>query len=318
MRFEDEQYVRLYKRDTTTWKMMPWQSRCILPLILRKLDRAGILDLGDDGLEALAVHIEVPIEVVLEGMPAILRRGVLVLREDGLLVWPKFIDGQEAKQSDKARQKSARDRARDLASAADRGVDAVTICDATVTPRDANDTPRDGTVTRGHTVSQSVTLSSADLSSAQLSQDPICPTSPDGDGSDKPESKPRDPRPDDVWSHYVATMKRHRPRRRPTDLAAKDRKSIEAHLRSGLSVADLNMACDGLFRSQHHLGMNDRNTEYLEIKYALRNPQTFIALAEDFRPERGSGTRPVADVEPERVDPALIDAELAKLDAVFA
>ncbi len=169
MRFEDEQYVRLYKRDTTTWKMIPWQSRCLLPLILRKLDRAGILDLGEDGLEALAVHIEVPLAFVLEAMPALLGRGVLVLREDGLLVWPKFIEGQEAKQSDKARQKSARDRARDLASAVERGVpvetDTVTPRDSTVTPRDANTTPRDATVTRGHTVSQSVTLSSAQLSS---------------------------------------------------------------------------------------------------------------------------------------------------------
>lgn len=209
MRFEDEQYIRLYKRDTTTWLMLNWQGRCILPLIFRKLDRAGLLDLGEDGYDALAAHIQVPIEVVEEGMKSILKRKALALQENGLLVAPRFIEAQEAKQSDKARQKASRDRARDLASAAERGVTirdaAVTDCDrdslpvpessrttapeapssapipdspaskSTVTPcdsddteRDATVTPRDDTVTRGHTTSQGVTLSSAQLSSAQL------------------------------------------------------------------------------------------------------------------------------------------------------
>ena len=164
MRFEDEQYVRLYKRDTTTWLMLPWQGRAILGLILRKVDRAGILDLGEDGLEALAAHIQVPLDVVEPGMAAILKRGILLLRDDGVLVWPKFIDGQEAKQSDKARQKAARDRARDLASAAQRGV---TVRDESVTVRDADDTGRDDTVTGGHAPSHDVTLSCAVLSCDQ-------------------------------------------------------------------------------------------------------------------------------------------------------
>lgn len=186
MRFEDEQYVRLYKRDTTTWLMLNWQGRCILPLIFRKLDRAGLLDLGEDGYDALAAHIQVPIDVVEEGMKSILKRKALFLRDDGLLMAPRFIEAQEAKQSDKARQKASRDRARDLAGAAVKGLlpagtsaqDApppssrpelvdVTPCDAAVTPRDGDITIRDETVTRGHTASQGVTLSSAQLSSAE-------------------------------------------------------------------------------------------------------------------------------------------------------
>lgn len=182
MRFEDEQYVRVYRRDTTTWLMMNWQGRCILPLILRKLDRAGLLDLEGDGYDALAAHIQVPVEVVEEGIKSILRRGTLVLREDGLLMAPRFIEAQEAKQSDKARQKASRDRARDLAGAVDRGVKAaisappevdddasasVTHRDGTITHRDSSITPRDATVTRGHTASQPVTLNSAEPSCAQ-------------------------------------------------------------------------------------------------------------------------------------------------------
>jgi hypothetical protein len=207
LRFEDEQYVRLYKRDTTTWKMLPWQAKCILPLILRKMDRAGILDLGEDGLDALAVHIEIPREVVDAAMPEILKRRVLVLRDDGLLVWPRFIEGQEAKQSDKARQKAARDRARDVASAIAVGVAGADTpqsppseppptppsqndqpCDATVTPRDQPSrtvTAPSHDVTAGHTTSPGVTLSSAEPSSAQ-------PIATDGaEGWRVPESEVR-------------------------------------------------------------------------------------------------------------------------------
>lgn len=206
MRFEDEQYIRLYKRDTTTWLMLNWQGRCILPLIFRKLDRAGLLDLGEDGYDALAAHIQVPIEVVEEGMKSILRRNALVLREDGLLVAPRFIDAQEAKQSDKARQKSARERARDIAAAAAKGItlredgdvppppstplpttapltgdtDIVTPREQTVTPRDAAVTPREQTVTAGHATSHGVTLSSAQLSCAQLSPAELRATPPMG------------------------------------------------------------------------------------------------------------------------------------------
>ena len=43
----NERYeVRLYTRDTPNWTVAPWEARAVLPLILRKLDRKGILDLG--------------------------------------------------------------------------------------------------------------------------------------------------------------------------------------------------------------------------------------------------------------------------------
>lgn len=190
MRFEDERYVRLYTRDTTTWLMLPWQSRAILPQILRKVDRAGILDLGADGLEALSAHIQFPLEVVEAGMPELLRRGVLVMRDD-VLLWPKFIEGQEAKQSDRARAKASRERARDMAKAAELGV---TIRDGSVTPRDDSGTPRDGTVTRGHAASQPVTLSCASPSRTVPSR------SSGSDGGSPEQPGPRDP---DAASHLA-------------------------------------------------------------------------------------------------------------------
>ena len=71
MRFEDERYVRLFTKNTPGWCIVPWQARAVLPLILRELDRAGILELGadgEDGLEALSALIMVPLDVVKVGL----------------------------------------------------------------------------------------------------------------------------------------------------------------------------------------------------------------------------------------------------------
>jgi hypothetical protein len=153
----DERYLRLYVRDTPHWLLGPWEARAVLAPVMRKLDRAGTLDLGDDGLEALAAVVGLPLEVVEPGMGWWLRKGTFELVA-GQLVMPKFLDAQESKASDAQRAREHRARVRDLARA---GAVTVTKNDGTDTTRDANITPRDGTVTRGHTESHAVTLNHA-------------------------------------------------------------------------------------------------------------------------------------------------------------
>lgn len=193
MRFEDEQYVRLYVRDTTTWLMMNWQAKCCLPLIFRKLDRAGLLPLDEHGLAGLAAHIQVPLEVVEPAVADLLRLRVLVL-QDGILCSANFIEAQECKQSDKARRKASRDRARDIARAVERGVDVqipdtssrnVTSPPAVPTPPPSSErgimedppsrnvTPTDARRTPRPTGEQNVTLNCAVLN---RSEDPLPPT----------------------------------------------------------------------------------------------------------------------------------------------
>ena len=111
MRWEDERYVRLYTRDTMTWKMLSWQSKCLLPIIMRKLDRAGVLDLGTDGLPGLAVLTDMPLEFVESAMPDLLKREVFMLA-DSVLVMPNHLAAQEAIQSDKLRKAIQRERDR--------------------------------------------------------------------------------------------------------------------------------------------------------------------------------------------------------------
>ncbi len=121
MNWEDESYVRLYKRDTITWKLIGWQGRCVLPLLLRKVDRAGCAELEGAGMEGIAALIDVPLDVVELGVNALILRGVIELRGD-TLVFPKFMAAHEARQSDKLRQKESRARRREATMTSSRDV----------------------------------------------------------------------------------------------------------------------------------------------------------------------------------------------------
>src|SRR4051794_1870175 len=60
LRWEDERYVRFYVRDTTDWLMLSWKAQGLFGLILRKVDRAGVLDLGKLGKRGIVAHIGGP------------------------------------------------------------------------------------------------------------------------------------------------------------------------------------------------------------------------------------------------------------------
>ena len=152
MDWSNERYVRLYTRDTKTWKLLGFEGQAVLSLALRKLDRAGVLD-DVHNAEDLAVMIGGPIEVVEVGLGRIMKHGVLVDTERGLVA-PNFIEAQEAAQSDRQRSKEARGRKRDRALAprlSTASTETVTDCD------DMRVTERDANVTRCHEPSQRVT-----------------------------------------------------------------------------------------------------------------------------------------------------------------
>lgn len=124
MRWEDERYVRLYTRDSATWALLPWQGRCLLPLLLRKVDRAGVLEvLEGEEVAAIAELVKVPPEVVEPGLDALVKRGTVVVG-GGKLRMPSFLAAQEARSSDKLRQQKSRELAaitQDVSHAVTRG-----------------------------------------------------------------------------------------------------------------------------------------------------------------------------------------------------
>lgn len=109
MNFCDEPFVKLYKNDTITWKLLGWEGRCVLVMLLRKVDRAGCLDLTEAGTEGLCALIDLPEEVTDAGLKACIRRGCATVN-GSLLHLPRFQEAQKARQSDRARARASRER----------------------------------------------------------------------------------------------------------------------------------------------------------------------------------------------------------------
>jgi hypothetical protein len=110
-RWEDEHYVRIYTRDTLTWKRWRWETRTTFLHLMRKVDRAGLLDIGDDEpAEALSLFLDLPIEVTRVAVPQLVERSTVEIR-NGLLIIPNYHPAQHAKSSDKQRKQEERARA---------------------------------------------------------------------------------------------------------------------------------------------------------------------------------------------------------------
>ena len=152
MDWSNERYVRLYCSDTKSWLLFGWEGQAVLSLLLRKVDRSGMLDDVYDAEDvALMLGSGFPVDVAERGLSRLTKKGTVVITESGLLV-PNYIEAQETPKSDAQRQRDARENKRAKAK-------------AVVTKRDASVTNRDNLsrgVTDGHTLSQPVTLTCAD------------------------------------------------------------------------------------------------------------------------------------------------------------
>ncbi len=113
MNFEDESYVRLYTRDTPTWLRLGFEGQAVLSLLLRKVDRAGVLDGVDDPIADVALVLGAPLPFVAAAMPRLLALGTAT-HGRGRLVRPRFVEAQSATKSDKTRARDSRARRRDL------------------------------------------------------------------------------------------------------------------------------------------------------------------------------------------------------------
>ncbi len=142
MRWEDERYVRLYVRDTVDWLALSFEAQGLLALILRKVDRAGLLPLGKHGKRGAAVAVGhtarwPTIEPALEELIA----DGCVRIEGATLIVPNFIEAQETPQSDTQRKRESRARARDMAAGRDAASRNVTECLEPVTPSPVESQP---------------------------------------------------------------------------------------------------------------------------------------------------------------------------------
>gem|GEM_PF-4255592 len=133
MNFEDEEYVRLYCKDTVTVRKIGWEGRLVLWEIMRKVDCAGVLDLeeGDDEVEAISSLIGVPEEIVRVGLERLASRNVTA-RHGASLVITKFVEAQNAKRSDRLRAQEYRDRKK---------LEGLSVASGTSQPSDESEPP---------------------------------------------------------------------------------------------------------------------------------------------------------------------------------
>lgn len=113
MDWSNERYCRLYTRDTTTWKLLGWEGQTVLMFLLRKLDRAGRLDLsGCSPVEAIQIHTGLPEDVAERGWDAVTKRHVFVTTGDGCdaIFMPRYVEAQEATATGAERTRRWRER----------------------------------------------------------------------------------------------------------------------------------------------------------------------------------------------------------------
>lgn len=141
MDWSNEPYVRVYTRETDDDLSLSWEARALWDRLMTKFDRSGLVE-TKRGPRGLAAITRIPAVVIERVLPELLADGRLVEVAAGYMA-PNFIAAQEAKKSDKLRQKESRDRRR------------AQNLDPDVTIRDENPGER-------HERSHGVTLCSAD------------------------------------------------------------------------------------------------------------------------------------------------------------
>jgi hypothetical protein len=79
VRWDIERYVKLYRRDTAEWSMVPWRARGLFDEMLRKADLDGSIECGRlQPAQAVAILVGAPPDDVPE-----IERLVALLLEDG-------------------------------------------------------------------------------------------------------------------------------------------------------------------------------------------------------------------------------------------
>lgn len=113
MNWPDEKYVKVYTRDTLTWKSWSWQARTVFLHLTRKLDGAGLIEVGRmDPVDALVLQLDLPREVVAAGLPEIIGSGTAEMVVAGMLV-PNWIAAQESTKTEAQKKRDQRERVRD-------------------------------------------------------------------------------------------------------------------------------------------------------------------------------------------------------------
>ncbi len=143
MDWSNEEYVRLYTRETADDLELSWEAVALWRAMLTKFDRAGLIQ-ARNGWRSIAVLTRIPMDVADRAGSELIADG-RVHAIDGGFYAPNFTEAQTTSKSDKSRQRESRDRRRSEAD--------LQVIDITQVGHDVSHV-----VTSGHERSQNVTL----------------------------------------------------------------------------------------------------------------------------------------------------------------
>jgi hypothetical protein len=113
MDWSNEEYVRLYTRETADDLELSWEALALWRAMLCKFDRSGVIPVRN-GWPSIARMVRMPTDVVERAGPELVTDGRVRVTKHGFVA-PNFTEAQTASKSDKARQKDSRDRRRETA-----------------------------------------------------------------------------------------------------------------------------------------------------------------------------------------------------------
>jgi len=348
--WQDERWIKLYVRDEPEWLVLHWKWRGLFDEILKRLEPSGTMRLGRIGRKAIAASLSAVWDAELE-------EGVSVLEEDGairflddesVLVVPNFIEAQEAKQSDKARQRKRRERARVFTDVTQRDQQD-TQRDQQDTQRDQQDTQRDDVTPRDVRVTRQISdpsrqhqtlrkdelnhVTQRDQQDTQRDQQDtqrddeiatVTPCDKTVTQREKREKREREEREnltkrdfsesdpvDQVFAHYIAGWKSNANGESLPVLDDGRRSLIQARLDDGHSIDDLKQACDGLWQSDWH-----RQKKFWTIGAVCKSAETVERLMAEAKEELPWEWDPKSFEKPVEVENPNFEIPQAFKDAV--
>jgi hypothetical protein len=134
MNWADENWIKIYIRDTGNWISLGWQAQSVFLLSMRKCDRFGRIPTGSKHARGLAGILSVPLDVVEQALPLLLDEGTGCMRVSGdHIEIVNFADAQSSRSSVAKRAREYRDREREKYQNVTKCDEIVTKCDETVT-----------------------------------------------------------------------------------------------------------------------------------------------------------------------------------------
>lgn len=308
MNFEDEHYVRIYTRDTKTWKRWGWEARCVFMALWRKLDKAGVLEDVEDPVDDVALMTELPVEVVAIGLPKLVESGTVKV-VDGYLIGVNYIEGQTSKKSDRVRAQESRERRRRKALLSQIVTDghendgSVTPCDESeraVTGRDSV-TDCDGADTNRDRQSQIVTerhdnpgaRHSTQCNAVQSIDPPYPPRSDRGLGIGQPRDRQDVQELHEAWKRSTGLVNHSIRNSRGANDASTLAEAIDEHKLPKCLLVARYAKRDGMVS-----GRDDEGRKHESIGYIFGNPTAFARILRDAeKSERASTSNsPLANI----------------------